>query len=383
MTTRRSFLSLLGALPVGACLSHWARANGVNRAPHHIAADQPASDAMDEALEMLQPFGPSFRGGLSNHGPMTAEALVALGHHDAVIPWVEHYRSRLEPRIESNQRITKANWQEALGDKSRIRDWDEWFGTQLSDSPWPAVVAVWIPRLAPGMAAAGLHGVIRVGHAACSLTAQDNALRRDELARALGYWAAEYMPLKGRYSGAGELAPSEALLEVRALPDEDRKSRGLIATQLRELAGFDAFAKVINLVDPSAGSPSFMSDLTSTFAGTFTNTRSSSFDFLHAVTGSAAVAELLPHVAEERRGVVQAYTWQATAAIFARYSRPGLSAVVDAEPKKPADFEQLATLAVNSHDAHTIKLTAACKREWLRNPDPRLLAAATKRARRN
>lgn len=33
---------------------------------------------IDEALEMLEGSGPEYTGGLSNHGPMAAEALVAL-----------------------------------------------------------------------------------------------------------------------------------------------------------------------------------------------------------------------------------------------------------------------------------------------------------------
>jgi len=34
--------------------------------------------AIDSALERLRETGPEFTGGLSNHGPMAAEALVAL-----------------------------------------------------------------------------------------------------------------------------------------------------------------------------------------------------------------------------------------------------------------------------------------------------------------
>ena len=60
---------------------------------------------------------------------------------------------------------------------------------ELAESSWQEVVGAWGPRLAPGIAAAGLHGVIRVGHAVCSLRAKENALRIDELARALSYWA--------------------------------------------------------------------------------------------------------------------------------------------------------------------------------------------------
>lgn len=305
---------------------------------------------------------------------------MALGHHESVIPWVERYRKQLEPEPTPQQRITSSGWRDALGDRARTGDWGQWFSNHMSESPWQEVVAKWVPRLAPGMAAAGLHGVIRTGHAVCALAVRDSEPRRDELAQALAYWAAEYMALAGRFTDPGDLAPGKALLEVEALPDNQRKSRGLIATQLGELAGFEAFAKVINLVDPSAGSPDFMSDLVSTFAGTFSNTTANSFDFLHAVTGSAAVVELLPYVPGPKQDAVRAYAWQSTAAIYARYSRPGLSATLRAKPKVD-DFDRLAALAVDRGDAHTIKLAAACRREWLRNPDPRLLTAAARRVR--
>ena len=39
---------------------------------------------IDQALAMLGSCGPEFGPGLSNHGPMGAEALVALGRPDAV-----------------------------------------------------------------------------------------------------------------------------------------------------------------------------------------------------------------------------------------------------------------------------------------------------------
>ncbi|MCR9245300.1 MAG: questin oxidase family protein [bacterium] len=341
---------------------------------------KPGREALDEALEMLAPYGPSYRGGLSNHGPMTAEALVSLGRHDAVIDWVKRYRARLEDPLKPRARIAAPKWREALGDRSRGGDWEQWFQNELAESPWREVVARWVPRLAPGMAAAGLHGVIRAGHAVCSIAVVENPLRRAELARALAYWATEYLELPGRYSRPGKLAPASALAHVPRLPDDQRLGRGLISTELRDLIGFEAFPAVIDLVDPSAGSPTFLSDLIATFAGTFTNTTVKSFDFLHAVTGAAAVAELTPYVAPADQAGVKACIWQVNGALFARYSRPGLDAAV--EPRESADFERLAKLAVASGDEHTIKLTAACRREWQRNQDHRLLTATAKRVSR-
>ena len=381
MTTRREFLAFVGAFSLsGYRVPGQAGTPGSKPQPDQPMSDL-SSDVMDDALERLAPYGPSFRGGLSNHGPMTAEALVSLGHNDMVIDWVEGYRKRLEPRTEATEPIAPGEWKKALGDRSRLGDWHALFAGQMAESPWRDVLGVWVPRLAPGIVAAGLHSVIRVGHAACSLAVRENALRLDELSQALAYWAAEYLALPGEYSGAGKLAPSIALSKVQKLPAEFRKSGGLITTQMKDLVGFAPFAEVIHLVDPSAGTPNFLCDLVGTFAGTLVNTNRSSFDFLHAVTGASAITELLPYVKEDERDEVLAYTWQVTAGIFARYAGENLVAEVEVGPQKE-DFKQLARLAVATGDEHTIKLTAACAREWIRNPDPRLMAAASKRVHR-
>jgi hypothetical protein len=64
--------------------------------PPDPALPKPAArrgeDALEHALSLLAQSGPSSSGGLSNHGPMAAEALVSLGRPDAVVPWVERYR---------------------------------------------------------------------------------------------------------------------------------------------------------------------------------------------------------------------------------------------------------------------------------------------------
>lgn len=384
MTTRRHFLTVLGALPLSAftfpslaCVSSQPgedlRSTGKPRIP-----GEDNNDVMDEALELLVPYGPSFRGGLSNHGPMTAEALVSLGRSDAVIPWVERYRRRLAPRASTQQKIDQVDWREALGKRSRLADWEARFTEELAEDSWETVLGRWVPRLAPGMAAAGLHCVIRLGHATCSLTAKQSALRLDELARALAYWAAEFLALPGEHKKNGVLAPSQAVVKVRRLPRSARRSRGLITTELKDLVGFEAFLTAIDLVGPTAGSPSFLADLQGTVAGLLLNTNSNSFEFLHAVTGTEAVAELLPHVSDSARGPVKMYLWQAIAGIIARYSPPALSAEWPSQPEAVAQA-RLVKHAVLSGDEHTIKLTAACLRAAQRNSDPRHHACAAQR----
>ena len=58
---------------------------------------------IDEVLDILHRTGPEFGGGLANHGPMVAEAMLALGRPEAVLSWVERYKSRLLDRPAHSQ----------------------------------------------------------------------------------------------------------------------------------------------------------------------------------------------------------------------------------------------------------------------------------------
>ena len=57
----------------------------------------PASyEVMDEVLELISFAGPELANGLTNHAPMTIEALCAIGRGDAVLSWIDGYRTGLE-----------------------------------------------------------------------------------------------------------------------------------------------------------------------------------------------------------------------------------------------------------------------------------------------
>ena len=89
MTSRRQFLG--GALAVLGTGGRVTSAESTE-AP---AVTRAGDDALESALERLAHTGPEFGGGLANHGPMAAEALVRLGRGEAVASWVEGYRHRL------------------------------------------------------------------------------------------------------------------------------------------------------------------------------------------------------------------------------------------------------------------------------------------------
>ncbi len=123
---------------------------------------------LDEAFDRLHKTGPEFRGWLSNHGPMAAEAMIRRGHGDAVSHWLDGYMRRLEP-VPSAVGPIGNDWRHALGDVRRVADWTRYFEDVLAEQPWRTALNAWWPRLLPGIAAGATHGVIRVGHAVRAL----------------------------------------------------------------------------------------------------------------------------------------------------------------------------------------------------------------------
>ncbi len=342
--------------------------------------------AMDEALAMLAGSGPEYGGGLSNHGPMAAEALCALARPDAVTRWVERYRSRLDARPRATQPISQAQWRAALGQYRRVGDWSEFFTARLDAAPWREVLGVWSARLAPGISAAAFHGVLRTAHAVRSLAENESRARLNELAQGLGYWAASYQELPTGQGGDSREPPSRAIEEVEFVPAEKKGRAGLLSDGLAALADFPPFASAIGRVDTSGAVPSFISDLTETFAGVYL-VNSSSFlttiAFIHTVTGPAAVRLMLPHMDDAAGRTLARYAWQACAAMYAAFgrNRPSMARAGDgaanrddsrAEPKR----NDLIDRAVANGDEHAIKFTEACLREYSLNPKPVYLSAA-------
>jgi hypothetical protein len=329
---------------------------------------------MEDALGLLAETGPEYNGGLANHGPMAAEALVALERFDAVVPWVARYRRLLEARPSGSRPIGDA-WSDALGVRGRVADWSAFFGREVMERPWREVLATWVPRLSPGMIAAAFHGVIRTGHAARSLAVEESAARRRELAEGLAYWAANYHALPEARSGArAGRRPSQALADVPGVPAADQVTRGNITDRLQPVERFGPFVAAADLVDATGDASVFLSDLTETFAGVFLASvpPGSLITFIHGVTGPSAVRLLLPHLDPAARAAALRYAWQGAAALYSGFSGKAPAASGDRVPER-AD---LVDRAIATGDEHAIKFTEACLREHALNPKPVYLVAA-------
>ncbi len=338
--------------------------------------DSAAYAPLDEALEALFAYGPDLRNGLTNHAPMAAEALCALGRPEAVLPWIERYRSGMLPRTPARQRITTEHWRGALAQMDRVSDWSALFEEELRTAPWHEVVDRWVGRLAPGICASATHGVIRTAHAARSLSERASAQRLRELAEGFAYWAANYQELPANPHGRAHMRAADAITRVAVVPPKRRRFSGTITSSLEALSEFPEFAPVIGFLDVGGNPAELTSDLTETFTRVYlANAHDvlTAIVFIHGVTSIAALGNLIPLLRETTARAALRFAWQASCALYAAFgTRPASNAAVE-PPREDADT--LIGLAVVHGDEHVIKFTEACLHAHAHRPSPAYLAA--------
>jgi Questin oxidase-like len=337
----------------------------------------PSYASLDEALAIVAPYGIELKNGNSNHGPMVAEALCALGRPEAVTPWIERYRERMLPRSAAGDRIGRDDWRAALGDRRRFAEWSAFFRQELHEMPWRPMLDRWVERLAPGFCAAATHGVIRVGHAARSLAAEETPQRLGELADAFASWAATYqeLPAHGDAAGAGT-RPHEAITRVAVVPPERRNQVGNITAALAALDEMPEFAPSPRLIDTSGDLDPLVSEITEVFARVYlanAHDIRTTIAFIHGVTSPTALGNIAGQISERTARATLGYAWQSGCALYACFG--GETAMADDFDRREADEEQLVDRAVAHGDEHVIKFTEACLRRNALAPSPAYFAA--------
>ncbi|MCX4964090.1 questin oxidase family protein [Streptomyces sp. NBC_00654] len=304
---------------------------------------------LDEALERLHLSGPERDGWLSNHGPMAVEALVRHGQAPAVHRWLDHYKAKLEDMPDTDAPVTARNWREALGDPRRIADWTAYFERETAERPWRDVLAEWWPTLLPGIAAGATHPVIRVGHSVRTLLAgEPTAPRVQELAHALGYWAARHQPLPDLPT----LTPApSAAAALDAVPAVAVQSGGVL-DRLAQLTGFPGWPERTP-AGPDAARTALEELVRASTHRYATHGYGEPIMLVHAATAPNAVLRTLPALPRELWAPSLAAAWAASAAVTAAYT-PAAPA-----PYAPAatTAEELFERAAAHGDDHTIKFT--------------------------
>ncbi len=334
-----------------------------------------SEDALDAVLERFAATGPEFGPGLSNHGPMASEALVALGRADAVEAWAEDYAKNLLEPVGERNAIERDEWRETLGDVRRVGDWIAYFRRQVAENPWPELLDVWVARLSPGIMAAATHGVIRTAHAVRALYAGETPQRLQEFATGLAYWAARYQGLPVRTTGSAPQPMSAALKDIPRI-DDSKRSRFLIFEAVRVLEAED-FGPAIDMAATDGPADAVIGEMTRLFVRQYLgNLGAASIGFVHSVTAPSALRLLVPHLSDASRTTAQRYVWQACAALYATYGRVDPSLIrIGAEPVE-FDREDLAARALEARDEHAIKFTEACLREYDLSQDGAFILAA-------
>jgi len=332
---------------------------------------QGSKSALDEALKMMAEIAP-----LSNHGPMAAEALVALGHEYRVIEFAKLYnRYYYSSYPKKTQAVTKENWKRAISVRSRLADWVAFFGSELETAKWQDTVANWVPVLAPGLSAAAAHGVIRTGHAIRSLERNENDVRKAELAQALGYWAAYFHKLPEKNDKIEtQWSAKGAVGSVPMIDPEKVSHTRSIMRKIEVIADWEEFGDVINKLDISPAPNELIAELTETFAGIYAKhvNKDNYVSLIHSVTGTAMLRSIIPYLKGDDAKSLIRYGWQMAAAIYSASGNKTVNEVPAGTDLRPDD---LIKRAVESNEVHAIKFTEACLREYELNRKPVYLIA--------
>ena len=159
------------------------------------------------------------------------------------------------------------------------------------------------------------------------------------------------------------------------MPTSRRSSAKLIVDKLAPLAGESDFIAAVEAVDLDAMPiADAVHALVAASARIYVRDGRNNIGLIHNVTGTAALALLLPYLdaAAQRAGL--AYAFQSIAAIHATHSiAPGVPTSV---PAPALSAEALADRARDRSEEHEIKLTEAALRVHAQEPLPELLAAA-------
>lgn len=292
----------------------------------------------DQALEVFLATDPAFGGGLTNHGPMAAEALVSMGVDHWLGRFVASYRTRLEPPARSVDPAPN--------------DWEAWFRARL-------------PELVPSAGNLAGHGLLRVAHAVRGIeragAGGPSPVQRAELGVAVDYWARGGAAPAGPPALTGRETPAAWASAFPRL-DPAARAEGLLTTTLRRAAETDGFSSRVAALAAGDDPATTFDALAVAAAGAFRrNDGIAAFALLHGVTVSSMARVLLSYGDDDVRRRLEAAVATFVASALVGYDggtdddAPSDASLVDDD-----DSAALAERAGASLEDHTIKFADAC-----------------------
>jgi hypothetical protein len=315
---------------------------------------------------------------MANHLPMILVALDRLGASRARLEaYFDTYSAAnrlVKVDIPRVGRIDQTNWQEFLGERARETDFRAFFAAEVDRLGALRAQDVYLPALAPGVAASALHALMRLAYANLTADAEDAGV-------GLAYWATAFLQLGKPGSQVATLQdPLEVLLSLRSRlirmppkPDMD-----LLWCFMRATAELPEFATIPGaLIMTPQTLPRLRQLSLILFASTMT------FEALHAVTGCHWL-RLLPPRCPATFDIQSAF-WTAIVSVYPKIGMPlpldeeAIEAMRHA-PSIP-DWPEIASAAIGSDDEHDISLTFSTREEWALTDDRLYQVVAAKRLR--
>jgi hypothetical protein len=344
----------------------------------------PGEDAdLDALLARVAGHSCEFPVVLANHLPMVLVALTALGASPCRrAAFAERYiaANRLLPMPPDHGRIDAGNWTAYLGNRQLEGDYRGFFAGEVARLGPDRAMAAYLPALLPGIAASALHAFMRLAYA---------RLRGDaaEVATALGYWAAMYLPLG---DGVGTPPDTDDPAEVfRRLAREPAYAGVTAPTDLlwhwlRAGAAVPAFAPVVDWLRVGPDTlPRIAATSRALLAATIGQAPpAGEFGALHAVTGGHW-ARLLDGDGVAGPELPRRF-WQAIAAAFAYMGRPSLPSAEQIEVQRTRiapPWPEIHAAACASDDEHDISLVFSAWQEEAMYGDPLYRVIAARRVR--
>lgn len=324
----------------------------------------------------MRSTGPEFEGWLSNHGPMAADALIRLGRGDVVETWVDHYARQLNEAPAPRWAIEKEDWRDVLGDPSRLGDWIALFERELAEQSWREVLVRWWPRLLDGAIASATHPLIRTGHCVRGLLQATTEARQDELAQALGYWAARHQRLPAHPRPTGSADPASALDAIPAL-----EGTGGIRARLEDLAGSPSWQATTGTLRASPVPEQVPAALDALVDAAVTHygrwAHGNPTMLVHAATAPRAARLVLPALPEDLWVPTYEAAWAATAAITTIYRPSNPAPPLTKREQEATTPDQVTEHAVDTGDEHAIKFVEVAQ-ESHRRGNPHALPAGAR-----
>ncbi|QXZ81189.1 MULTISPECIES: questin oxidase family protein [Rhizobium] len=331
-----------------------------------MTATENLSEGLEAVMGDMPAWGSEFSRTFANHAPMVLVALDRIGGTPSQLRrFFNHYRDtkQLLPFALPLKPLNRDSWKTAIGIREREPDLRIFFTGELARLGIHEALQLYLPDLADGIAASAFHALMRTAY---GVLRDDNT----DIAIALAYWAATYLPLPAA-RGAHPITtdPAEVLVLTASLtPLHGMQLHDLLWQNMRDASSVPEFAPVVDWLDIGPGT---LQKMAATALSVFAATQH--FAALHIITGLHWIRLLEPHCDEAAFHRMLRVFWQGIAALMGELGFPEIPEASQLDRWRHIevpDWPELHAIAARSYDEHDISLAFSASEEMKVYGDP-------------